>query len=922
MQRGGHPTVPRALRGVVACLSAIVVAVPLAVGGAAGATSAEHPDRPTLPAIARSDVEQLYFVVMRAPSLVQRMTRERVAPQPSVERTVALGQEAALQRVRSLGGRVGFRYTRLVNAFSATLTPSDAAALQEHPDVARLEPVGIARRANATSVPYIGARKVWKRDGARGEGMRVAVIDTGIDYTHAAFGGPGTVRAYDGNKPTVREKGTFPTKKVVGGWDFVGENYNVLDGSTANDTPDPDPDPLDGNGHGTHAAGTCCGKRVKGHVGRGVAPKAKIFAYKVWDEGNSTADVLVAAYERAIDPNRDGNLDDRVDVVSFSGGVNHGSATSLESLAAQRVVDAGTVFVAAAGNAGNQITGDDPYVLGAPATAPGVIAVAASADPSESSGLKDPIAGFSSEGPARVTNELKPDIAAPGVGIDSASAGGGKASRVMSGTSMATPHVAGAAILLRQLHPGWSPQRIKAVLMNNAKPKMQSIEGRSPVPATVQGAGLIRLARAASARTIVTPGSLSYGLQHLTERSEIGTQTLLVRNTSGRARDYEIEGTVRYSDLGPEVADVEVSVDGGPFEQTTALTVAAGDSAEIGVRLSLDPYTIDARERVFGWYSVHPNVDGAVIVREERGRSLRVPWHAAPLAASAMSVQQTSIDLPGDGNAHVAFDIPPAPGINQADMYLLGAEDPLSSGGEEDITHIGARTFTGDGLRDGPEGVPEGRDAFAQSTWIDTLAERDGIREPIEFVVRTAGIHNTSATIEVDVAIDVGNDGVFASPRYKADFIAVKTQQGYTCLFDLSLPQPFKSCVARHAPDYPAFNTGLTGVAVDARSLGLTQGTEIGYEITVCTGVFSGDDPRYVCDTAGAFDESQDRYEASIVATDPALRFDPLTCGGPWEGPFCSEGIDVARGSGEGSEVLVVFPNNAPTDDVAVVEVN
>ena len=170
-------------------------------------------------------------------------------------------------------------------------------------------------------MPFIRRPQVWANYGVRGQGMRVAVVDTGIDYTPRPSVALGPVAAYEANDPTFIEPGSFPTAKVIGGFDFVGENYDVLDDDTSNDTPRPDFDPLDEDGHGTHTASTVAGIRVPGQVGRGVAPMARLYAYKVWDVGNSTDDVLVAAYERAVDPNQDGNVTDAVDVLSFSGGV-------------------------------------------------------------------------------------------------------------------------------------------------------------------------------------------------------------------------------------------------------------------------------------------------------------------------------------------------------------------------------------------------------------------------------------------------------------------------------------------------------------------------------------------------------------------------------------------------------------------------
>ena len=122
-------------------------------------------------------------------------------------------------------------------------------------------------------------------------------------------------------------------------------------------------------------------------IQQGVAPAASLYAIKVWDVGNSTDDVLVAGYEFAVDPNQDGSFDDAADVLSFSGGVDYGTQNSVEAQAAQTVVDLGTVFVAAAGNAGSQQAGGSAYITGTPANTPGVISVAASIDAFEAQTL-------------------------------------------------------------------------------------------------------------------------------------------------------------------------------------------------------------------------------------------------------------------------------------------------------------------------------------------------------------------------------------------------------------------------------------------------------------------------------------------------------------------------------------------------------
>ena len=241
-----------------------------------------------------------YFVVVDGPSVASRTSAAgSLSGKPAGERRDRgpAEPEAAIAATRSLGGDVVFRYDTLIDGFSATLSPDAASQMAQRSDVSSVQPVSIVQKENETSVPFIGATKVWHDFGARGQGMVVADVDTGIDYTHANFGGPGTVAAYNANDPNFIEPGTFPTKKVIGGYDFVGSNYDVLDDDTTNDIPRPDADPLDGadDDHGSHTSGTIAGIGVPGEIGRGVAPQAKLLAMKVWDEGNSTDDVLVAA---------------------------------------------------------------------------------------------------------------------------------------------------------------------------------------------------------------------------------------------------------------------------------------------------------------------------------------------------------------------------------------------------------------------------------------------------------------------------------------------------------------------------------------------------------------------------------------------------------------------------------------------------
>jgi subtilisin family serine protease len=184
-------------------------------------------------------------------------------------------------------------------------------------------------------VPFIGAPAVWGAPhGATGSGIRIGVVDSGIDYTHADFGGPGTPAAYAGNNRTIIEPGTFPTAKVFGGIDLAGDAYDAANADPTRRIPHPDPDPLDCNGHGTHVAGTAAGFGVAAdgttyhgpyvsgvdfsafRVGPGVAPEAQLYALKVFGCSGSTA-LLTLAVERAIDPNGDGDPSDHLDVLNI-----------------------------------------------------------------------------------------------------------------------------------------------------------------------------------------------------------------------------------------------------------------------------------------------------------------------------------------------------------------------------------------------------------------------------------------------------------------------------------------------------------------------------------------------------------------------------------------------------------------------------
>ncbi|MBW2984775.1 S8 family serine peptidase [Candidatus Woesearchaeota archaeon] len=194
---------------------------------------------------------------------------------------------------------------------------------------------------------------------------------------------------------------------------------------------------------------------------RGVAPDAVLYAYKVLDEGGSgTWSGVIAGIEYAVDPNQDGDFSDKVDIASMSLG-GFGNPDDPVSQAVDNAVDAGVIFTISAGN-----NGPWESSIGSPGTARKAITVGAS-------DKGDYIAGFSSRGPTSI-GTVKPDVVAPGVDIYSAVPTGDcrlcdpSGYSGLSGTSMAAPHVAGAAALMKQAHPDWSPDDIKYALRNTA----------------------------------------------------------------------------------------------------------------------------------------------------------------------------------------------------------------------------------------------------------------------------------------------------------------------------------------------------------------------------------------------------------------------------------------------------------------------
>ncbi|MBM7704058.1 S8 family serine peptidase [Metabacillus iocasae] len=464
------------------------------------------------------------------------------------------------------------------------------------------------------SVPFIGSEQVRglfdeHHHRLTGEGVKVGVIDTGVDFTH----------------PDLR-------RNYIGGYDVIDKDYKPME--TLKGEGDP-------TIHGTHVAGVIA---ANGKM-RGVAPEAEIYAYRALGPGGvGTSESVILAVEKAIQ--------DGVDVINLSLGNEVNGPDLPTSLALNKATEKGIVTVTSSGN-----SGPDLWTVGSPGTASKAISVGASLPPvklpylqlgfdnkkievnplqgsipwaftrgyevidggigeesdltsalgkvvlvergelsftqkarnAEKAGaialiignnlkgsflgaleqevgipvvsiskenaiklkegvqsnvllytryavIQDFLASFSSKGPVTSTWDIKPDIVAPGYSIDSTVPGGYVS---MHGTSMAAPHVAGACALLLQAHPEWSPEQVKAALMNTAKPLFKS-NGKRYAPYE-QGTGRIQVDKAIQSSSLIYPSTLSYRVHKKDKPLQLVKQVVTIDNQSSTKQMYKIE---------------------------------------------------------------------------------------------------------------------------------------------------------------------------------------------------------------------------------------------------------------------------------------------------------------------------------------------------------------------------------------------
>ena len=416
---------PLTLAAALAVVAGGLVTVPAAVAAQ---------DAPAIPSSMRDQV-QIPDVLRGASGPVSVMLELDAAPASAAYtassslNTRAKGQvtRAAVQRVERLQASVRtrlaqpatkasviFESSRVYAGIAVTTNAARLPAIAAIPGVRAIHQLIPKERSNFIAVPLVSAPAAWVDAGKLGEGVTLGIIDTGIDYTHADFGGPGTVAAYNAAL-AGKNAGAAPEypdpAKVAGGYDFAGNAYDP--GNPDAEVPTPDNNPLDCGGHGTHVAGSAGGYGVTANgktytgpwnadtpfdtmgIGPGVAPKVTLYALKVFGCEGST-NLVVESLDWAADPNGDGDLSDHLDVVNMSLGASFGSPQDPDSVATNNAVDVGIAVIASAGN-----SGDMYEVTGSPGIATKALSVAASRDRGEiTDGFTATIAGASATYPA------------------------------------------------------------------------------------------------------------------------------------------------------------------------------------------------------------------------------------------------------------------------------------------------------------------------------------------------------------------------------------------------------------------------------------------------------------------------------------------------------------------------------------------
>ncbi|OKI65093.1 S8 family serine peptidase [Micromonospora sp. CB01531] len=499
----------------------------------------------------------------------QETGRQTIAGARSVSRLDSIGAAAIVEDKDGLTG-----FWRAAAGSSPGVRSLGVDTPQLGSGIAQIWLDGRVKPTLDRSVPQIGAPAAWA-SGYDGDGVTVAVLDTGIDAAHPDVAGKISATRNFSNSATTADK----------------------------------------FGHGTHVASTIAGTGAASDGRRkGVAPGANLLIGKVLnDSGSGNESWIIAGMEWAVSSG--------ADVVNMSLGGSATDGTDPLSEAVNRLTaSSGTLFVVSAGNEGEEST------VGTPGAADAALTVGA-VDRDES------LASFSSRGPRLGDYAVKPEITAPGVGIVAARAAGTAMGTPVdayytaaSGTSMAAPHVAGAAAILAQRHPDWNAAQLKDALVSTA---------RTNPALTVhqQGAGRVDVARA-TAQQVHATGVLNFGVHTDTTPAEAPiTRQVSVTNTGDSAVTLSL--AARLENLDSHAADQDAVALGAD-----QIVVPAGTSRQVPV--TIDPAKL-TRGRHGGWLTAN-GADGA-LTTTALAVTLDGPKHTVTLHGVDRSGADTSVSV-------------------------------------------------------------------------------------------------------------------------------------------------------------------------------------------------------------------------------------------------------------------------------------
>lgn len=554
------------------------------------------------------------------PQLFDALNVHTVAATQAPLRVIVKFRDRTMRAVEQMPGVVATHRTfSLIPASALSVTAAGLDALSHRDDVEIIWLDGRVTTMLDVSTPLINAPQVWQM-GYTGRGVIVAVVDTGVDVAHPDLVG-----------------------RVAKTIDYTGETH------------------IDNMGHGTHVAGIIGGSGAASN-GRykGVAPECTFFSAKVLGgDGSGSFSAVMGGIEWAVQQG--------AHIVNLSLGTSS-NCDGTDAIAAlcDAAADAGVTVCAAAGN-----SGPGPGTIGTPACARKVITVGATDD-------TDVIAGFSSRGPT-LDGRIKPDLCFPGVQIVAARSSLAKIGTPvdqyytsLSGTSMATPHAAGACALLKQGNPSYSPQQIKDALMNSAKNLGQDLnaqgKGRGDVLAAFQMSTITNVAFAPTTLAVGKTVTVSITVKNG------GAKTL---QTQGPEPGFEyVEGDTFATRGFPSVKDavrVGVEFDGNkgidhPYRWGLGSPLGPGESRTITGAIKLK--TIQARnywaglvQEQIAWLS---DGAGAQLISVTSGLVVE-KVEFTPTSLNAGQVLNVSITVRNDGETEM-----PTQGPNPGFVYEEG----------------------------------------------------------------------------------------------------------------------------------------------------------------------------------------------------------------------------------------------------------